>query len=153
MAAVTLGGQLRALGVVAGVVQTAFAQQLHHAVPAQAVELVDGAKSGQALARLGHAARVEQAVEQFAVRDADLGLSGIQPGAAQTLAGHGDDFGVGLGPVRADRVGVALPELAEAAGAGLFVAPDRPIGIGGRNGLGRVSHVWAANRARGAVWS
>ena len=53
----------------------------------------------------------------------------LATGGAQAFAAHGDDLGVGLRPVRADGVGVALPELAEATGAGLLVPPDRTIGI------------------------
>ena len=52
-----------------------------------------------------------------------------RPAARQALDGHGDDLGVGLGPVGADGVGIALGELAEPAGAGLLVAPHRPEGI------------------------
>jgi hypothetical protein len=51
------------------------------------------------------------------------------PAGRPALHRHGDDLGVGLGAVRADRVGVALHELAEPAGTGLLVAPDRTVGI------------------------
>ena len=59
-----------------------------------------------------------------------------EAGGAQTLAAHGDDLGVSLGAVRADGVGVALPEFAEAAGAGLLIAPDRAVGVAAE-GLGQ----------------
>ena len=52
-----------------------------------------------------------------------------RPAASKPCHRHGDDLGVGLGPGRAHGVGVALDELAVAAGAGLLVAPDRAEGV------------------------
>ena len=61
------GGQSRPLGIVAAVVQPALAQQGGRALPAQPVELVHGAQGGQLLDRVVDPARLEQAVEQFAI--------------------------------------------------------------------------------------
>ncbi len=66
---------------------------------------------------------LKHTVQHLAVVDPHHILAG-QAQRVHDVGHHHAHFGVGLGAGRADGVGVELHELAEAAGAGLFVAED-----------------------------
>ena len=118
-----------ALGEGARLVLAPGPQQGGDAARAQAVELVDGAQHRQLLPLVRDARGAQEAVEQLAI--VDLQQIGVGGQARGGVAGHrhGDDLRIGLGTRRADRVGVALDELALAPGPGLLVAPHRTEGI------------------------
>ena len=88
------------------------------------VEFVDGAEDQQAAGRIVDAGGVEDAVEQFAVVDANdeigSGNAKFPQGTAQDRA----DFGVRRRRRGADGVEIALVELAEAARARFLLAAE-----------------------------
>ena len=108
-----------------------------HAFGAKPVELVDRAQDGQPPSRVLLAAepdRLHHAVEHLAVVDLDHVVAALDPERLQAIGGHHADLGIGGRRRRADRVGVELHELAEAARARLLVA-KHPAGAIGAIGL------------------
>ena len=100
-----------------------------HALGAEAVELVDGAQHDEAapgVLRAAEADRLHHAVENLAVVDLHAIVAARDAELLQRVGRHHAQFGVGGGAGRADRVGVELQELAEAARTRLLVAEHVP---------------------------
>ena len=111
-------------------------EQLAHAFDAEAVELVDGAQHGELLVLVDDADLLHDAVEHLAVVDADDVLAARDAELLQRVGGHHAHLRIGGDGSRADRVGVELHELAEAARSRLLVA-EHPAGPVAAIGLGQ----------------
>ncbi len=96
--------------------------------------------------------RLHHAVENLAVVDLDAIVAARDAELLQRVGGHHAEFGVGGGAGRADRVGVELQELAEAARARLLVAEHGAAAIGAI-GLGQALEMFGemAGERRGQV--
>ena len=126
--------QSGALGEIAfaflAAVPAAGAKQQLHAFRPELVELVDRPQNGQPAAGILVAAkadRLQHAVQHLAVVDADDVVAARDAERFHHVGHHHRHFGVGGDARRADRVGVELHELAEAARARLLVA-EHPAG-------------------------
>ena len=96
--------------------------------------------------------RLHHAVEHLATVDLDHVVAARDAERLQRVGRQHADLGVGGDVVGADRVGVELGELAEAAGAGLLVAPHGADGVAAE-GLGQPVEVLGdvAGERRGQV--
>ena len=125
---------------VAALVLAALAEQQRHARRPELVELVHGAQHGQPPRRIGLGGRIdadrsEQSVQHLAVVEADAELV-LRNAERLDHVGHQHaGFRVRRHALGADRIGIALHELAIAPRPGLLVAPDgahriAPISLG-----------------------
>src|SRR6185437_13996774 len=120
-----IGSEFGAFGEIAGLVFAALAQERFHTALAQTIKLVERAQDDAAAGAIfSDAGGFEDAVEQFAAVDLD-NVVAAQPQRIQRIGDHHQQFRVRRRRIGAHRIGIELREFAEAAGAGLFVAPDR----------------------------
>ena len=126
-------GQPCPIGKVAAVILAARAQQCAYAVQTQPVELVNRPQHDAALVgeivgvgRVEHACDLHHTVEHLAVVHPHDVVPAVDPDFFQTIGQHRADLCIRRDRRCADRIGIALIELAETAWPRLFVAPDRP---------------------------
>ena len=106
---------------VAALIFATRCQQQLHAFQAKFVELIKRAKSINPL-KVRDPCRLHHAVEHLAVVDADDVVTTRDAQRFHGVGHHHAHFGIGLDARCANNIGVELHELAETAGAGLFVA-------------------------------
>ncbi len=119
-----VGLEAGSLGEIAGFVLASVTKQLLDTGNAETIELVDGTHDGQPLSVIRNAKRVPYPIEHLAVVHLHHVAAAGNAERFHRFGRHHAHLGIGRGRRGAHRVGVELHELAEAAGAGLFVAVD-----------------------------
>ena len=143
------GFQARAFGEVTAFIFAAISQQQLDTATAKLVEFVDRAQHRHVRAVFsvsGNADCFEQTVQHLAVVDTDAVVPAWNAKGFQHISTHHAHLGIRRDDRRADDIGVKLCELAEASGAGLFIAPHGA-GLIAAEGLGQ-SVVIFSNKAR-----
>ena len=122
-----LRSQARALGEISGFILPACPEEQFDALKTEFVELVDRPQNTQSPSSIFVSTKVggfHDTVDDLAVIHPDHIVAARNAERFHRIGHHHAHFGVRLDTGGADRVGVELHELAEAARAGLFVAED-----------------------------
>ena len=109
--------ELGPLGVVAGLILAALTEKQTHAFDPEPIELVDGTQHGEVfrLVVRGDSRALQHAIENLAAADLHHIVAARNAEGLERVGGEHAQLGIGGDRGGADRVGVELHELAEAA--------------------------------------